>query len=360
MFGDVTQRFPTNLRHRSGATVHFPDIFDLLTDASPYRDLPVFKSFHSKNDVGDANHWGPEVVINYTHADSAGHGMALYWSERAHGIDTGPDFDDHWVNGNTADQQTIVDDVAYGEARYRSDVSYPAFFNHRLDPAAMDPGDGTPGTGPDGSGDDWGTWGGWHRWDTESIIDLEDAWSVEAWLESEAMYPNDNSPHDMLTADLAIRRPQHFLPQTGQMVYWWVEDAVTAVKLQGGTALVGDDDLVSIEDIRVFREALRKVRIVLVTNPVASEDIVDGPGLPISPNPSTGFFSVSINSLRQGRADITLYSMEGEKVHQQQMVIAVGENWLQLDVVGKVRPGMYLLEVIAGGELFQGKLLITE
>ena len=170
----------------------------------------MMRSFHSKND----DHWDIDVINEYHSADSVGWGAQLYWSERAHGPDTGPDYNDHWINGFTATKQTIVDDIAYEEEHFRSDVSFPAFFNHRLDPQNNDPGDGTPGIGPNGSGDDWGTWGGYHRWG--NLMENDGNWQVTAWLESNAVFPNDNCPNDQLHADLAIRRPQSFKPATGQ------------------------------------------------------------------------------------------------------------------------------------------------
>lgn len=125
--------FPTNFgTERRNRPVPSPD---LTTTLSSVRDWPLMRSFHSKND----DHWDIDVINQYHSADSVG---PVYWSERAHGPD-GPDYNDHWINGFTAAKQTIVDDIAYEEAHFRSDVSFPAFF-HRLDPQNNDPGDAHP------------------------------------------------------------------------------------------------------------------------------------------------------------------------------------------------------------------------
>lgn len=33
-----------------------------------------------------------------------------------------------------------------------------------------------------GDGDNWGAWGGYHRWDSDNITELPGGWSVVAWL----------------------------------------------------------------------------------------------------------------------------------------------------------------------------------
>ncbi|MFQ5447370.1 MAG: hypothetical protein ACE5FF_10570 [Saprospiraceae bacterium] len=156
LWGVQSDNFPTNLVARGGQTVHVQSISNLTDRLSWQRDLPLIRSFHGKNDLNNAMQWDEYVVQQYRAADSLGWGSQLFWSERAHGIDTGDDYNDHWTHGENPDEQTVVDDVAYEEAHFRSDESFPAFFNHRLDPANNDPanndpGDGTPGTGPNGS-----------------------------------------------------------------------------------------------------------------------------------------------------------------------------------------------------------------
>ena len=176
VFGPSALNFPTNLKGYDGQTVPYTHAMDIETRLSNQRDFPLLRFYHGKNDIGGSNEWDTDLVGQYRAADSLGWGAQLNWSERAHGPDTGPDYDDHWINGYGATQQTIADDIAYEEDHFRSDVSFPAFFNHRLDSQNNDPGDGTPGTGPNGVGDDWGAWGGYHRWDWDNITDLANGW----------------------------------------------------------------------------------------------------------------------------------------------------------------------------------------
>ena len=66
---------PTNLINRKGNVVRVPDLFDLTTNISPERDLPIMKSWHGKNDVSDTMEWDAFVVEEYRRADSSGLGM---------------------------------------------------------------------------------------------------------------------------------------------------------------------------------------------------------------------------------------------------------------------------------------------
>lgn len=101
------------------------------------RDLPLLRVFHAKNDIDSGSKWDDYVVKQFYASDSLGWGTQIYWGERAHGIETGPEHNDHWHNGNTPDLQTHVDDISYEETFIRSNQSFPAFFNHHLDPKIM-------------------------------------------------------------------------------------------------------------------------------------------------------------------------------------------------------------------------------
>ncbi len=286
VFGEPTQNFPTNLKNRAGQTIRLLNLWNLLDNCSASRDLPLFRHWHSKNDDNATMKWDAYVVENFRKADSLGIGVQDMWSERNHGVDTGPDYNDHWVNGSQPNQQTALDNVAFAESRYRSNESFPAFFNHRLDPQNNDPGTGLPGI-DNGDGDNWGAWGGWHRW--ESMNEDEHSWSVDAWLESNAVFANDNCPHNSLKADVAIRRPQFFKPASGKALAWRVTDVATQNTLQSGTLTVQADDLVVIPQVQVFRENIRRVRISVFDPTIAAgEPAADISGIKIFPNPSRG------------------------------------------------------------------------
>ncbi len=361
LFGEGAQNFPTNLKNRNGETVHFLDIFDLTTSISNQRDWPLFHSYHSKNDTGDSNYWGESVVNNYIAADAGGQGMALYWSEREHGVDTGPAHNDHWVSGIPADQQTITDNVDWNETLTRSDMSFPAFFNHREDPNANDPGDGTPGTGVNGVGDDWGTWGGWHRWDNASIVDQAGQWSVVAWLESNAIFDHDHCPFPSLMADLAIRRPVNFKPATGNTINWKTEDVATGNILQSGTVDVNEDDLVLIRQIVLYPENVRKVKITITDPAVATHEppSVESQLVYLSPNPAKAYTTIHFTLHAAADVQIGIYDLEGR------LLLSPGKKYYysgdQQQTIGidHLQAGIYFVRVQCE-DLIISKVLVVE
>ncbi len=349
VFGPSSMNFPTNLKDYNGQTVPYTHAMDMVTRLSNQRDLPLMRFFHGKNDTNGGNEWDSIVVAQYREADSLGWGAQLNWSERSHGPDTGPAYNDHWINGNLATQQTIVDDIAYEEIHFRSDVSFPAFFNHRLDSQNNDPGDGTPGTGPNGVGDDWGTWGGYHRWDWDNITDLAAGWSTQAWLESNAVFGNDNCPVNSLTADVAIRKPQQFKPAPGKTVNYSVKDVATGDVLKSGVTIVQADGLVVVPQVVVFRENIRRVRIS-VTDPsvTASEPQHLVSNLKIEPNPSLGKATLSVFAPQNQEMTLRVCSLDGKQISAK-VQLSEGDNRLALTDFEHLPAGFYFVSLGAEG-----------
>lgn len=266
IFGTRPDNNPTNLKNRNGEVVKFYDLWDLYTNCSPYRDIPLIRHWHGKNDDNGTMRWSPVVVENFLISDSMGTGIQNYWSERPHGIDLAPEFNDHWIQGIPATQQTVHDNVSFAELHHKSNESFPAFFNHRLDAKNNDPGTGLIGIN-NGDGDNWGTWGGYYRWNV--VGETPHTWQAIAWLEAYAVFPNDNSPEEFLTADIAIRHSRLFKPSTGQSISWKVEDINSGNVLQSGTTTVKDDGLVVAPQINIFRRDLRTV-LITITDVISS------------------------------------------------------------------------------------------
>jgi pimeloyl-ACP methyl ester carboxylesterase len=293
LFGDASENFPTNLKNRTSETVHQLSLWNFLDNCSPSRDLPLIRHWHGKNDDNGTMRWDPYVVENYRKADSLGMGVQNFWSERAHGIDTAPDYNDHWITGIFPAEQTVVDNVSFVEIRFRSDLSFPAFFNHRHDPQNNDPGTGMIGIN-NGDGDNWGAWGGWHRWDGYTLVDEENQWAVTTWLNGNAAFANDVCPHDSLTADMAIRRPQLF-NRPGAPVNWSVTDETTQEILQTGFTLSDDEGLVVLNDVVLYREDIRRVRIRAEFT-TGVKTAFSGADLKIWPNPAVNRTELWISS----------------------------------------------------------------
>ncbi|RMD58837.1 T9SS C-terminal target domain-containing protein [Candidatus Parcubacteria bacterium] len=313
--GTTNQNLPTNLRNRQGDVVHVHDLHNLSTPIAPLRDLPIMRSWHGKNDNNRVMAWDSVVVAEYRLADSAPWGMQLWWDERTHVLNT---FSSHWTSGTTPATQTERDNADYQE-RYRVNQSFPAFYNHQAYPNNADPGDGTQGTGGNGVGDDWGTWGGYHDWDLNSLVDETDCWEVTAFLIGQSQWLVDNCPYDSLVSDLAIRKPQNFLPPPNSLLSWLVVSLTTGDTLQSGTTVVDADGLVKVDSITVYRDPER-VPIVFTTATPTSVGEQDG-GMPRQfalhqnyPNPFNPSTTISYSVVAAADVQLLIYNPSGQLV----------------------------------------------
>lgn len=355
IFGAPTDNFPTNLTNRSGGKVRLAQLWNIIDNCSPERDWPPIRSYHSKNDDNGTMRWDAYVVENYHAADSLGMGVQLYWSERAHGIDEGPSYNDHWHNGNLVTQQTGYDNTAYEEAHFNSDDWLPAFFNHRLEPSAGDPGDGTIGTGPNGVGDDWGTWGGYHRWEDAVVHEwgIEDGtypyWEVTAWLEDGAVFTNDNCPVDSLVSDLVIRRKDIYIcescnPPLGWYAAWADEIGAGGYRQYLETQTSFTDSTLIITDFKLFRKNIRRMRLkIALIVPTTSVGAMPFTAA-LAPNPAQDATTLTVNLQAPSELRISVSDLSG-RLHSQNFVAQSGENRIPL-AVEHLPPGLYFVQVV--------------
>lgn len=356
VFGEAAQNYPTNLQNIQGETVRLLNLFNLIDNCSESRDLPLFRHWHGKNDDNGTMRWDAYVVENYRKADSLGIGIQHMWSERGHGVDTGPDYNDHWVNGVTPTSQTVLDNVAYNEARYRSNQSFPAFFNHQWDMQNNDPGVGTLGIN-NGDGDNWGAWGGWHRWDTETILDLPQEWAVDVWLESDAVFGNDNCPYDSLTASMAIRRPQqfHLQPGTGNSCYAYITDLNSGNIISSGGFFV-PDDLAVVHNVTAYRKDIRKIRVHVLGGTSTSEP--NGTAtLMAFPNPASSQLQLRYHTTRNESVLIRISRVDGGVSEVSIFEAQAGENqWVM--TTQDYPNGWYFLSIHGTAGVLTQKVLI--
>lgn len=334
IFGTPAENYPTNLKNRTDDAVRFYDLWDLYTNCSAERDIPLIRHWHGKNDNNGVMHWGPVVIENFRICDSIGTGIQHYWSERPHAMDMAPLFNDHWIQGVPANQQTVHDNVSFPELHHKSDESFPAFFNHRMDFKNNDPGTGLIGIN-NGDGDNWGTWGGYYRWG--NVNETTHTWETVAWLEDNAEFPNDNSLDVFLTADIAVRRPQFFKPSTGQTISWKIEDFdVPEIILQSGTTTVGDDNLVVIKQINVWREDFRRVRITISDVISALDDVsFSNSSLRLFPNPTNDVIHLELDW-----REVNVFDLNGrESMH------AVNNTEQSFFDVSHLANGIYFVEI---------------
>ena len=140
--------------------------------------------------------------------------------------------------------------------RYRSDQSFPAFFNDdqdaTLEGRQPDPGDGDPAIG-----DPWGTWSGYYDWDLDTIDDTPSQWAATIFLISSSSFDNDVSVFDSSTADVAIRRPQNFQPAPGSVFEWTLQSLSGAKGVQTGMGIADPAGVVVIPDLTITKTPSR-------------------------------------------------------------------------------------------------------
>lgn len=340
--GTVENNLPTNLIGPDGLPVKMNSVMDLNTPISPFRDWPIYRVWAGKQDINDRMHWGPDLVSQYRMADSIGQGIQISWDERLH---TYPVLNQHWIEGEAADQQTLLDDVATQEL-FRSNESFPAFFHHQQDAQNRDPGIGMQGIDT-GDGDNWGTWGGYHRWDLLDVTDQPDSWAITAWLAGNAAFANDNCPVLSLTSDMAIRRPQNFTPASGTMVHWSVTDISMGSILQSGNSIVHPNGLVVLPQVTLFRDDIRRVRIEVQTmmSAVDSETGASSITGVVWPNPAHTQADLRIVSSRSGSGILQITDLAGSVVRSKEWSIQSGEQSIPLDI-GGLLAGWYMVRMI--------------
>ncbi len=352
IFGSSTDDFYTNLTNRAGGKVKFRQLWNIIDNTSPERDWPPMRVYHSKNDDNGIMRWDAYVVENYRKADSLGMGVQLYWSERAHGIDEGPNYNDHWHNGNLPSQQTGYDNTAFEEAHFRSDESFPAFFNNRLQSGAGDPGDGTPGIGPNGVGDDWGTWGGYFRWEDVKVSQslYGPIWEGTVWLESNAVFDNDNCPIEQLAVDIIPRRfPPLLCPGCAvglAVVRYGITDLNTGIDiLEDEVEFIEQDSLIKFPSVTVYQELIRKIKIktsILVpTTSVGATPFT----ATLQPNPAQDVTTLTVTMQQPSDLRLRIIDASGQLLRNQNIAGLYGENRVPLEL-GGLPHGLYFVQVV--------------
>jgi hypothetical protein len=168
---------------------------------------------------------------------------------------------------------------------------------------------------------------------------------VDAWLESGAVFDNDNCPFDALTADLAIRKPVLFKPASGDMLYWKVEDLSTQQLLQEGNATTGDDDLVSIPGIVLYPASTRKVRITIQKEGVSTNEAghVHQLSMMVQPNPSQGECNIQVMGKVQEESLIRVMDAKGQIVYLQDAELQEGKNIVEINSDDTWPAGLYVI-----------------
>jgi len=358
--GNAEMNLPTNLRDRNGQAVRMNQLWDLTSTFAPARDLPLTRLFAGKRDLENPNNvWDASLVGQLRKEGSLSYGMHIYWDERRHGPENIVPC--HWVNSTAPLDQTQRDNAAY-QFRYRSNQSFPAFYRHAGRPGNRDPGNGVPS-----NGDPWGTWGGYHDWDIDTIVDQPGRWEVTAFLVGLSSNTVDNfpGPGNSLTADLAIRRPQQFKPKMGKILQWSVTRLSNNQVLQSGTTTVGAEGLVSITGITVFKDPdLVRIR---VSDPTVAVESRDSETLPTEfslsqnyPNPFNPSTVISFQLPVNSHVTLKVFDVNGREVATlADGELRSGEHVVVFDA-NNLPSGVYIYRVQAGNFVEQKKMEVIK
>ena len=339
--GDSSWNNPTNLIRNNGSNVRINQVFNLNDRNSILRDYPLFRIYNGKNDVDGIMEWDYYMVSEYIKADSNAWGMQLFWSERAHGLETAMTYNDHWAFGYNSSEQTSRDNVDYQENKYKANQSYPAFYNHRLSSNNNSLGDDTPL--PDGTvGDNWGTWGGYHDWNTNSIVDETSEWKAIVWLLSNQTFLNDNCPSDSLKSGFCIRKSQNFKPISGSTLYYSITDSITNDILQSGQITTQENDLVCIDSMWVYKSDIRKVCVrISLTAHIQEFNETFNESLKVYPNPVNGILKVDLGSFNP-KNSLCITNSLGQEVYKKNIT----QNIEEINLTHTNKSGFYILYIL--------------
>lgn len=144
-------------------------------------------------------------------------------------------------------------------------------------------------------------------------------------------------------------RPQLFKPATGAVLLWQVREVGSGAILQSGQTTVQADDLVVIPQVEVYREDIRRVRIIVADPSVATNQPVIAETLSLAPNPGTDTFALEWdNPEAEASASIDLVAVSGEKVLSRNVSIQEGANRITLDGLKTLPAGIYQVVVNTG------------
>ncbi len=345
LFGHVEDQIKTVLVDAEGDSILLFNVFNLTTPLAPGKDLPLFRSFHGKNDDNDIMMWDAFVTQQYKDADSLALGMHLYWDERRHSPPPG-----HFANGNTANQQTERDNVFYQE-QYRVNQSFPGFYNHRLSPGAFN-----PGNGDSLNGDPWGTWGGYHDWDLDTLVDEVERWECTIYLIDGSPWLPDNAPMDSLISDFTPRKAQAFEPGPGETVNW------AQISLGGDTLLAGEIDAdangrVHLTGLSTYRYPV-KTRVQFARSSTAVATHKPPPhallGFGAYPNPFNPKTEIHFVLSGPAAVELTIHDLQGRLLRRlasaQFSAGAHGVSWVGDDIKGStMASGIYLARITVDG-----------
>ncbi len=270
--GTLVDNRQTNIPRPNGAGNL--GILEVLTPtvriSATQRDLALSRAFFGKRDTTGSAGWSTSLRAAIGSMDASGLGYMIFWDEREHEVESwsiedptpGPDIG-QWVSP----VRTVRASCQYLVDTYRTDRSYPGFFNADADSVLagqqLDPGPGDPNLG-----DRWGTWGGYFDWETGTVIDSATRWECTVFASAFAAASIDNSPATTYTTSVAPRKTALYNPAPGATIYWYARPIGGMVVTQQGTVIADANGIAPATGVTITREDVGRIRITFSTVPL--------------------------------------------------------------------------------------------
>jgi len=335
LVGSASQNVPTNFP----GSLSVSDVMDLYTVLSATeRDLPFGKIVNGRNDQAGAAAWNAGIIQMFEAVNENGFGTHLYWDERGHVYSS----DSHWADSYRLKAKALTS--------YRSDQSFPAFFNDDQD-------SDTPGRQPDmgngdpSDGDIWGTWSGYYNWEPETIVDSPSQWEATVFLISSSANANDVPSFDSSQTDISIRRPQQFTPSAGSTFGWKLTRLSDSQIMQSGQEIVGENGVVTIPNLTIDKDKCRLTVSIVPTSVSSPNDKLRVPTeFTISqnyPNPFNSTTTITYQLPKSGQVHLAVYNISGQLV---EMLVSKHKNAGYHSVIWNatgISSGLYLYRIEA-------------
>jgi len=264
IIGASVQNLPCVDPSPNGGTLRMNDYWNFAARLSAsQRDVPFMRVYRGRSEyVSSATvpEWSSATVIAaYHELNDTGWGIHLFWDQRDHSpSDWSVEDPDNplpdigqWISPVLTDRPSRT-----SLTRYRSNQSFPAFFNDDQDSTLVGRQPGL-GNGDPLDGDLWGTWGGYYDWDQETISDTTSYWACTLFLTGRSDCSVDNYPGAVSTASVSIRRPQKFHPAHGALLSWRLRRLDDGSVLQSGAGTAAGDGLVTVHGLAIPKDPVR-------------------------------------------------------------------------------------------------------
>lgn len=246
------------------------------------RDLAFSRIYLGRYDQSGNANWGVDKVERYTNINNAAWGMHLYWDQRNHPVQS-------WDNPTfipgfgTAVAQWVLPPVSIGggqteraksayQTRYRSDQTFPAFFDDDQNPA-LSGSQPNIGNGDPNNGDPWATWSGYYDWDQETLVDLPERWAATVFLTGLSATPVDNARTESARVNIALRKTQNFNLEAGTDVRWSLRRVSDNSLVRSGRTQAAGGGLVVIRELLIARDPDRvRLEVSSAFNPGCPAD----------------------------------------------------------------------------------------